>query len=140
MATPRDRRGTLAAQSALNGIDFVEVVAGSRQTRLRIHFINPSPDATALRAAVTGASVTGGETIPTVPATLVDWGSTGGRPWLELAVPSPGDFSTYTLRLLPDTQIIDPFFAQVTFSFKADCPSDLDREQLEAQCVPQPDH
>ena len=37
----------------------------------------------------------------------------------------PGDFSTYTLRLvgLPE---IDPYYDHVDFSFKVNCPSDLD--------------
>src|SRR5215470_13284846 len=104
MTPGRDRRGALAAQTAVNGIDFVEVVPGSGETRLRVHFVNASPDVTALQAAVSAASITGEETIPSVPATLIGWGSTAaGRPWLELGVPAPGDFSTYTLRLLPQT-------------------------------------
>ena len=50
----------------------------------------------------------------------------------------PGDFSTYTLRLvgLPE---IDPYYDHVDFSFKVNCPSDLDcraRQRVRAAGAP----
>jgi hypothetical protein len=135
----RDRRAKLAAQSVVNGIDFVEVVPDTGETRLRVHFVNRTPDKTALAAAVTGATITGGETIPEVAATLDGWDSEAGRPVLKIAVKAPGDFSTYTLRLLHDlaaSPVLDRFFDHVTFSFKADCPSTLDCESPAPDCPP----
>jgi hypothetical protein len=137
METRRDRRGRLAEEDTVNGIDFVEVVSGWGQTRLRVHFVNDSPGVAALAAVIRMATITGGESIPTVAATLVRWGPAAERPWLELAVTAPGDFSTYTLRLLPETPLLDPFFDRVTFSFKADCPSDFDCEAPGPECPPQ---
>jgi hypothetical protein len=45
-----------------------------------------------------------------------------------------GDFSTYTLRLI-GLENIDPFYDHVEFSFKVDCPSDLDCAEAE-ECPP----
>ena len=41
----------------------------------------------------------------------------------------PGDFSRYRFRL--DDPLVDPYFSEVGFSFKANCPSELD-------CAPRP--
>lgn len=43
---------------------------------------------------------------------------------LRLRVDQPGDFSDYTLTI--DNSALDPFFKQITFNFKAGCPSRFD--------------
>lgn len=141
MASGRDRRGKLAAQTAVNGIDFVEVV-NPEETLLRVHFVNLSPGRTALAASVTAATITGGETIPVVAVLPpLSWGTDpAGRPMLDLKVATPGDFSTYTLRLITTTPLLDPFFDHVEFSFKAGCPSTVDCESPEPTCPPLPDN
>ena len=51
---------------------------------------------------------------------------------LDVQVDRPGDFSSYTLRLVRDAlhpqppDGIDPMFAAVDFSFKVECPTDFD--------------
>ncbi len=140
MTSGHDRRAKLASQSTVNGIEFVEVLDPG-QTRLRVHFINASPSRMALEA-----SITGGETIAQVPVvTPPVWGTDrAGRPTLDLQVASPGDFSTYQLRLLAATvppspsPLLDPFFDHVDFSFKAGCPSTLDCEAPQLECPPLP--
>ncbi|MBK8211874.1 MAG: baseplate J/gp47 family protein [Rhodospirillales bacterium] len=121
----------------MNGIDFVEVV-NPEQTRLRVHFMNASPDRAALVARLKAVSITGGETIPEVAVLpAMSWGTdAAGRPILELAVAAPGDFSTYTLRLDTEPRLLDPFFDHVEFSFKAGCPSTLDCRAPEPECPP----
>jgi hypothetical protein len=129
MAQGRDRRAKLLAQSAVNGIDFVEVL-NPAQTQLRVHFANPQPGVATLQTRVTGATISGGEAIPSVPVVpLLAWGTdAAGRPALDLTVAAPGDFSTYTLRLVTSAPVLDPFFDHVEFTFKAGCPSTIDCE------------
>ncbi len=142
MINPRDRRGALAAQNVLNGIDYVEII-GDAETQVRVHFLNKLPAKGSLSGAVVAATISGGETIPIVavlPFATTDWGTdAGGRPWLDLHVAAPGDFSTYTLRLTTTVPILDPYFDRVAFSFKAGCPSTLDCEPLPLVCAPEPD-
>lgn len=126
---PRDRRARLRELGTLNGIDFIEI-ADAAQTRMRVHFIEAKPDAGALSAAITGATITGGETIPTVavnvPATW-HWDTDArGRPFVELSVGAPGDFSSYTFALVTDAPVLDLVYDHVPFTFKAGCPSTID--------------
>jgi hypothetical protein len=99
-----------------------------------VHFLNQ----VALAGLVTGATITGGETIATVAVPLLqaaDWSTdAGGRPLLTLQLASPGDFSFYIFTLLDGP--VDPFFNGVRFSFKALCPSDLDCQSPAAPCPP----
>jgi hypothetical protein len=131
----RDRRALLRAQTALNGIDFVEI-ADDEQTTLRVHFLNAAPD---VAGTVTAATITGGETVPAVPVlpfTAADWSTDDdGRPLLTLRVAAPGDFSEYLLSLT--SPLLDPFFASASFSFKARCPSDLDCAPPAPFCPPE---
>src|SRR5438309_833863 len=121
----KDRREKLRTSTTFNGIDFVEI-ASADQTRLRIHFLNAvlvSGTLDPLRPA----TITGGEVLTTLhvnPIAPGDWGTDDGHPTLDLSVPAPGDFSTYTVTLF--SPVLDPYFDEATFSFKALCPSDLD--------------
>jgi hypothetical protein len=58
-----------------------------------------------------------------------------GRRVLHLHVTAPGGFVRY--RLTIDDPRIDPFFNGVVFSFKANCPSDLDCEPPPHECPPE---
>ncbi|HXT30462.1 MAG TPA: baseplate J/gp47 family protein [Vicinamibacterales bacterium] len=144
MSSPRDRRAKLATQTALNGIDFVEVLDAA-QTHLRVHFLNQAPGAATLAAAVTHATITGGDTVATVdvlPLTAASWDTRAGRPTLDLFVAAPGDFSTYVLTLVSRPVVapaLDRFFDHVEFSFKAGCPSTLDCRQPPIDCPPPAD-
>ncbi len=128
---PRDRRARLEAVGTLNGIDFVEI-ANDAETLLRIQFLTTTPDATALAAAITGATVTGGQSIATVevqPPSSWSWSTApSGRPVVDMSVAAPGDFSTYTLTLLTNAEVLDRYYDHVAFSFKAGCVSTTDCE------------
>src|SRR5580704_975550 len=120
--SPRDRLALLLGQATFNGIDFVEVVSSDQKTLL-VHFLNAVP----MQGTVSAVSITGGETVPTVTVNPIDnatdWSldtSTPQRPLLSLTVPSPGDFSFYTLTLV--SSVLDAYFNHVSFSFKARCP------------------
>src|ERR1700683_4622819 len=132
----RDRRQLLLEPGAeLNGIDFVEVAL--TQTVLYVHFIN----AVTVEGTLAGnppVTITGGEVITAVAVGPIDdatdWSTDSqGRPVLELTVAAPGDFSTYTLTIV-GSDVLDPFFATATFSFKANCPSTLDCAPPVATC------
>src|ERR1700749_444651 len=115
----RDRRAKVLSSTSVNGIDFVAVDVTQRV--LTVHFLN----AVELDQVTSGTpTITGGETIPSVtvqPVQPGDWGWDDGHVILTLKVSAPGDFSNYTLTLA--NPLLDPFFDNVTFSFKASCPS-----------------
>jgi hypothetical protein len=129
----KERRSALLKSTARNGIDFVEV--DPAQTTLRVHFLNP----VVLSGSPTVVTISGGDSVPTVdvpPVVPADWSQAGGRPVLTISLAAPGDFSLYTLRIRND--LLDPFFEASTFSFKVNCPTDLDCKTAPPECPPLP--
>jgi hypothetical protein len=142
------RRIALKGHPALNGIDFLEVVDNTedtfeeRQTTLIIHFINPlSPGSMQIENIV----IEGGERITNIQVIAISFGldSPPSSPVssppgddstriLIVKVKEAGDFSTYTLRLIQDSEHtdppagFDPILSAVEFSFKVLCPTDFD--------------
>lgn len=133
----KDRRRKVLNSPDYNGIDFVEI-ADPQQTTLKVHFLN----AVVLQNTLTGQpTITGGEMIPTVavfPIALSDWGWDNDHVTLTLHVAGRGDFSTYTLAI-PSSRL-DRSFDHVAFSFKANCPSDLDCQPTSPPCPPAADN
>jgi hypothetical protein len=153
----RFRRTATAAHPTLNGLDYLEVLDGDlpathafRQRTLFLHFLKP----------ISGLSrdnlrLTGGDRIRDV---RIEWAE-AGQPTpaaltpeeaalltalsdadrvLAIRTDSHGDRSTYTLRLVrspiddrPPVGI-DPQLADISFSFKVECPSDFDCQPLDA--------
>ncbi|HEY0376643.1 MAG TPA: putative baseplate assembly protein [Pyrinomonadaceae bacterium] len=140
------RRGRVIAHATLNGIEFLEVSddAGDpvevRQRTLLVHFLK---DLAAGSLAAENVRVEGGERIRPVKVTKVTIGPAGDSKVLSVEVAEPGDFSTYTLRLVkigepespPDG--FDPVLSAIDFSFKVACPSDFDCHD-EQVCPPEP--
>lgn len=130
--------------SALNGIDFLEVLdheaptLAERQRTLFVHFVNP------LVSVLPPANlrIEGGERIRdvAVTSTVVD---ASDQHVLEVKVNHPGDFSFYTLRLVQDPLHsqppagFDPPLSAIEFSFKVECSTDFDC-QVERICPPDP--
>jgi hypothetical protein len=120
-------------QSALNGIDFIEVidqaaaVEADRQRFLHIHLLkDPAPVTYDLDQVVVEG--------PAGPLELVAV-TTGLGPQVNIIVVelvSPGNFDPHVLflrrGLLDDRPPIeiDPQLSRITFSFKVECPSDFD--------------
>jgi hypothetical protein len=125
-------------KSNLNGVDFVEVIEGSGQKTLRVHFHTPNVVSTDAVADPIGVVITGGDTITDIKTAAiksVDWSEDPeGRPLLELHTDRAGDFATYTLTLSHPK--IDPYYRSSQFSFKATCPSDLDCATPPVVCPP----
>jgi hypothetical protein len=125
----------------LNGIDSLEVVdhdaqtLQERQRTLRVTFLNkPAPS----NLTPDNVVIVGGERITGVKADAVSYDGD----ILVVHVNTPGDFSTYTLRLVKadnkNEQLdgLDPLLSSIDFSFKVECHSDFDC-QLKPTCPPE---
>jgi hypothetical protein len=133
----------------LNGIDYVEVVddeaaqESDRQRLLKLYFVKPLAPGRLLKENV---SVEGGARIRDIRVEkVVPDASTppgAGQPpnLLEVWVDRPGDFSTYTLRLVEaaghSVGSFDPLLSAVAFSFKVECPDDFDC-RAQVTCPPE---
>ena len=124
------RREAVKSSSNLNGIDFLEVIdrdaqtPEERQRTLRVNFINkPAPP----NLTTANVAIIGGERITGVIVDSISY----DEDTLVVHVNAPGDFSTYTLRLVEVDGSgildgLDPLFSSIDFSFKVECPSDFD--------------
>ncbi len=137
-----NRRNVLEAQSVYNGIDFLEVVDvptdpfSDRQHTLRVHFVH---DLAPGQLGLANVRIDGGERIQNIEIVEVQEegsASPAGDPKvLSVQVRQPGDFSTYTLRLVDSNDApklppnFDPILSSIDFSFKVACPSDFDCQQ-----------
>ncbi|HEU4596498.1 MAG TPA: putative baseplate assembly protein [Pyrinomonadaceae bacterium] len=121
-----------AGSNEPNGIDYVEVDEG--QTVITIYFLNKAPHG----VGPENVRIEGGvrvRDIRVVAVTLCEVEDEARDDCMRVVVDKYGDFSTYTLRLVeavegrPGTLPLagfDPRYAQIDFSFKANCPSDFD--------------
>jgi hypothetical protein len=131
------RRGEVQRHPTLNGIDFLEVVVApeaDNQRVLIVHFLPASSPAApakldALLSQLNGhperCQISGGVRVTSIRVLAVVRAGDA----LFLRVDLPGDFSTYTLTI--QSALLDDFFRQIDFSFKAGCPSRFD-------CQPRP--
>lgn len=139
MLPPIDRIETLGQRDDIVGIDFVYV--SEDQVNLFV-FFHPSLtlNAQQILGAVTADDVRiyspgGGERLAEValdPAFPPLWVTRANRRVLQVRTIEPGDFSRYRLRL--DLAAVDPYFREARFSFKANCPSELDCEPRPHEC------
>lgn len=138
------RREDVRRSERWNGIDYLEV--DDDQLRLCVRFLDKVPDDLQLGNVV----VEGGERIRDIRVVGVAVRRHDDPEiddCLEVAVDRSGDFSTYTLKLVemdengyPSDRPLRGFdlrYAQLDFSFKAGCPSDLDCAE-EDRCPPEP--
>ncbi len=152
-----ERRRDAVRGSALNGIDYLEVVDhdadllqeltghgppfdGDRQRFLRVHFVN---DLAPASLGKSNLHISGGERIRPIVILDATIGTAPDADVLTIEVEEPGDFSIYTLTIVsgPDNPAapdgIDPRLALVEFSFKVECPSDFDCAPRHV-CPPEP--
>ena len=122
-----------AGDPDLNGIDYLEV--DETQTRLTVYFIAQAP----AHITENNVRIDGGIRIRNIRVKEIhrcDPEDPRADGCLQVEVDRPGDFSTYTLRLVktdahgrPGHEPLkgfDPRYARIDFSFKANCPTDLD--------------
>lgn len=134
------RREEVRRSPTLCGLDFLEV--STDQHKLTVHLLGKVPH----HLRPDNILIDGGrrirnlrvETVTTTESDDPELDDT-----LEVVVDRPGDFSTYTLRVVerdkhgkthPHHQF-DPRYNSLDFNFKVDCPGDLDC-QAEQQCPP----
>jgi hypothetical protein len=128
-----ERRRSDVRGSHWNGIDYVEVE--DDQLRLCVRFLEHAPEG--LQPA--NVVIEGGERIRDVRAVDVNVRRSSDPELddcLEVAVDRAGDFSTYVLKLVDVDERgrstrralpgFDPRYSSIEFSFKMNCPSDLD--------------
>jgi Baseplate J-like protein len=130
-----ERRRNAIRGTALNGIDFLEVLdqdaatLADRQRFLFVHFVNPLAPG---QLTVDNLCLDGGERIRDIAILDATLGAGPDANVLTVEVEEPGDYSIYRLSLVTDSTHpeppdgIDPALAAVEFSFKVECPSDFD--------------
>jgi hypothetical protein len=136
-----DRVEMLRASATLTGVDFIAV--SDDQHELFVYLQHEAPPAAVEAAldALTPADVTivaDGEALPakiTVTAVHAPMPTLDGRRALHLSVESPGGFGYYRLHI--SSAVIDPYYNDLRFSFKAACPSELDCEAAPHRCAPE---
>jgi Baseplate J-like protein len=143
----KNRRDAVANHPTLNGIDFVEILdleAIDDSHRQRFIYVNLLKDLTTNFSA-DNVQIEGGERIRNIRVLGVNKVDKDGNPdskIIEVEVNQPGDFSSYTLRLIRGEQDFeppedfDPLLSEVEFSFKVECPNDFDCEP-ERECPPE---
>ena len=144
-----ERRRAVRAHADLNGIDYIEVDE-SDQTILHVHFMDRSPIVDKDTNDFTKANVVikGGRRIRNIQVLDADICQSDDEEepkCMEVTVDRAGDFSTYTLCLVETDEYgrstdiplggIDPRYVCADFSFKANCPSDLDCQTVDT-CFP----
>jgi hypothetical protein len=150
-----ERRRHLIRQAAprLNGIDYVEV--GENGRTLQVYLLNKLPEYQEAADEQIGSAIDrenvrieGGARIRDIHVIHVEPCASGDPErddCLKVLVDRPGDFSTYTLRLVnvdehghPTGPLtgFDPHYSTVEFSFTVACPGEHDCRAAEACPVP----
>jgi hypothetical protein len=141
-----DRIPLLLKRSDLTGIDFLFV--HDNQTTIDVYFLwdtdlhdpiptppnPPLPIITSLgQEDIRIYSTDIGQ--PNIPILTFSWTTVNMRDVLRIETAFPGDYSKYKLTL--GDSHLDPYFNHVSFSFKANCPSDLDCAPQDFECPPE---
>src|SRR5437764_6689226 len=126
------RKEAVRKHPTLNGIDYLElsddptVPGDARLCTLYVYCIKPLGNASLLGRE--NVKIEGGERIRDIAVTSVSVGANGQSNVIIARVNKAGDFSTYTLRLLPGIRgpQFDPLLVTVDFTFKTEAPNDFD--------------
>jgi hypothetical protein len=135
------RREDVRRDFQLNGLDYLEV--DPDQLTLSVYFLGKAP----VEIDKSNVRIEGGRRIRDIHVEKVvvnHLESVELDDYMTVVVDRAGDFSTYTLRVVEQNEqgdwqphsTFDPRYDRVDFSFKADCPSDLDCKPA-AVCPPE---
>ncbi len=146
----RLRLKEVTAKTTLQGIDYLEV--GPDQQTLKVYMIEGRAVPTLKKENVIilgGVRVRGGMILPgldgelaVIPGDIKVESVSVADNILTVSVNQPGDFSTYTLRLVLSSTNLEPpagfdvQLCEVDFGFKIDCPSDFDCAPVR-ECPPE---
>jgi hypothetical protein len=139
MSAP-DRVELIRLSTTLTGLDFVQVSQNQLEVAVILHHLTLPPTLATALATITPDQVeirAVGATSPervTVTQHGLPIATIGGRRALRFTVAQPGGFGFYRLRI--DHPAVDTYFNDLLFSFKAECPSELDCKQGEHICPP----
>lgn len=136
------RREAVRQHTQLNGLDYLEV--GSDQRTLTVYFLGKAP----VSLEPSNILIEGGRRIRDIKVKEIKVTRTNMAElddFMEVMTDKAGDFSTYTLRVVIRDEhgnyqphpSFDSRYDRVEFSFKVDCPSDLDCKQT-LVCPPEP--
>jgi hypothetical protein len=125
------RREVVRRNRRLNGFDYLEV--GIDQRTLTVFFLGKAP----VELDKSQVRIEGGRRIRDIRVENVQvqhYDRVELDDYMAVTVDRAGDFSTYTLRVVEQNEqsewqphsAFDPRYDRVDFSFKVDCPSDLD--------------
>jgi hypothetical protein len=137
------RRVAVRRRKDLNGLDYLDV--SQDQKTLTVYFLGKAPAQLLQSAGEKNADyekrlreyvrIEGGRRVRDIKVTDVSVHQAINPrtrkvdpeldDWMDVSVDKYGDFSTYSLRMV-DVEDIDPRYDHIDFSFKIDCPSDLD--------------
>lgn len=120
-----DRRDAVREAKEWFGLDYVEVATS--QLVLYAYFLGALPKEFAQPNPRQFLQVQGGQRVTNINIVKVSSVAVGAEDeaCLKVELDKYGDFSTYSLRLV-NVQNVDPGYDHAEFSFKVDCPSDLD--------------
>jgi len=127
------RREEVRAKTNLNGLDYLEV--SNDQLTLTVYFLGKAPQ----RLTKDNFKIEGGRRIrdiKIVNAKTVRNSDPELDDAVKLALDRYGDFSIYTLYMLNVAEPIDPYYDHLDFTFKVNCPSDLDCKVSDV-CTPE---
>ncbi len=143
VCTDPARRIQIEQDQVINGIDYVEVVtspAADNERILQAFFIPKDPGNVVGQANLTlllqnlatapqEVSIQGGVRVQNIKVLGVAFAGDH----IDVRVSEPGDFSDYTLTI--SDPVVDIFYSQVQFNFKAGCPTHFDCRPIET-CPP----
>ena len=114
----------------VTGIDYIYI--HQTQTLLDVYFLRAL---NTLKAALKKEDIRiynpSGE-VKDMPVINLSWNIAGDV--LHLILPKAGDFTLYRFKIRGHDDKVDAFYNDVSFSFKANCPSDLDCAPPEHEC------
>jgi len=141
-----DRLQHLVEQNTVCGMDFIYVYPDQHLIDVYFHQHDASPQANEILSDLTVDDLLIESQLNLVPSFSdpnqlvkevvqvvgIVWTSVDDRTVLRVAVAENGGYSPYTFKIQHAS--IDHYFRQLVFSFKANCPSDLDCKQQAVKC------
>lgn len=149
-----NRRSAIRKHPELNGVDFLEVrreeivppsIEKAYKIILEVHFLKALIP---LIIEPKNIQIVGGEKIDDIAALhvtppIMTTPPDGRETIIEIELNKEGDFSIYELRFVEDNtrgeisplKGIDRLLSSISFSFKADCPTELDCKTEPVECV-----